>query len=146
GLEIDELGVIRGTPLEPFDGLVAVSGLKGAASISTNVHLKIYEWCSMVFLGVPSSSSSTRLYQADRRPDVPTVELSSELIAGEEVAVFAISPNGEYVAYATATTAPQSYRLVVKRLMPLPASEPELLFLGPLNVDATPGVVTELSW
>lgn len=146
GLTIDANGVVSGTPGATFEGVVNVTGSTGSGSVGNSFHLTVHAWCSVVFKGVPDGSTQTHLYQADRRPDVTTRDLSDDLTGDEEVTHFALSPDYEHVAFSVFDPYANTTRVVVKRRLALGTGQPETVAVG--NITTTPFSewVYELNW
>lgn len=146
GLSLDEEGVLRGVPTAPFVGQIDVGGLRGSSIVTRTYNLTIHEWCSVVFRGLPGSSTKARLYLADRREEVATVELSNALDASYEVTAFAVSPDRLHVAFAARSSNDGSSTLIVRRLVDLAPGATDSIFTGPIQSAAFDGTITEINW
>jgi hypothetical protein len=146
GLSIGAEGVITGTPGAPFDGSIDVTGSTASGSVANSFRFSVHAWCSVVFKGVPDGATQTHLYQADRRPDVVTRDLSDDLNGDEEVTHFALSPDHEHVAFSVFDPYTNMTRVVVKRRLPLGVGQSETLVSGNITTSPFSEWVSDLRW
>jgi hypothetical protein len=146
GLSIDDDGIVRGVPEQPFDGSIQVGGLRDFNIVSSAYHLTVHGWCSVVFKGTEGASTTTRLYLADRRETVPTIEVSAELDSSYEVTAFAISPSRSHVAFAAESSNTGASVVLIRRTIALPTGVADEYFVGPIRTAPFDGTITEINW